>query len=79
MDAKYASCLLVSKGAEGAPEKCFIVQNQQLKENNQRLINVAIGYLGPKGEPTMVVTRPSPWRLVFFASAATRPCRFRCR
>lgn len=39
-------------------ELCFASQNQTVKDGKGRLIKVSIGYIGPKGEPTMVAMLP---------------------
>jgi len=39
-------------------ELCFASQNQTMKEGAGRLLKVSIGYIGPKGEPTIVAMLP---------------------
>lgn len=44
---------------EGADKDiCFAGQTQSMKEGGGRLIHVAVGYLGPKGESALVATVP---------------------
>jgi len=46
------------KGADKA-ERCFASQTQIAKEqNNARVLKISVGYLGPKGEPTVVLFVP---------------------
>lgn len=43
---------------DGKGERCFVAQDQVVKDSGQHLIKVAIGYFGVNGETTMVVTLP---------------------
>ncbi len=43
---------------EGAPERCFIVQDIALKESGQRLLQVAVGYPDEGTRPIAIVTVP---------------------
>ena len=39
-------------------QKCFATQNQVVTASGQRLVNINVGYLGPKGEAMVVVFLP---------------------
>jgi invasion protein IalB len=47
---------------ESAPDnampRCFIFQNLVLKQSGQRLVHVAVGYLGANGQAAAVITMP---------------------
>jgi invasion protein IalB len=53
---------------DGKSERCFVGQDQAIKESGQHLIRVAIGYFGANGEMSMVVTLPLGINLVVGAA-----------
>ena len=46
------------EGEEGAAERCVAFQNIVVTQSRQQLLTVAVGYLGPKGEPWVILTVP---------------------
>lgn len=42
----------------GDEERCFLFQNLMLKQGNQQLLNVAVGYLQNMDRPVVVLTLP---------------------
>ncbi len=46
------------EGGNGKAERCFAFQNIVYTQSGERLLTLAAGYLGPKGEPWIALTVP---------------------
>ncbi len=46
------------EGGDGGTERCVAFQNIVVTQSRQQLLTVAAGYLGPKGEPWVILTVP---------------------
>ena len=44
------------QGGDGTAERCFAFQNIVYTQSGERLVTLAAGYLGPKGEPWIALT-----------------------
>ncbi len=54
----FQDWMVKCEAAEGVPERCVAFQNIVVTQSRQQLLTVAVGYLGPKGEPWVVLTVP---------------------
>ncbi len=46
------------QGGDGTAERCFAFQNIVYTQSGERLVTLAAGYLGPKGEPWITLSVP---------------------
>lgn len=54
----FQDWMVKCEGAEGAAERCIAFQNIVVIESRQQLLVLAAGYLGPEGEPWIILTVP---------------------
>ncbi len=54
----FQDWMVKCEGRDGKAERCFAFQNIVITESGQRLLTLAAGYLGPKGEPWIILTVP---------------------
>ena len=54
----FQDWMIKCEGGEGVTERCVAFQNIVVTESRQQLLVLAAGYLGPKGEPWIVLTVP---------------------
>jgi invasion protein IalB len=54
----FQNWVIKCEGGEGVAGRCFAFQNIILTQSGQRLLTLAAGYLGPKGEPWILLTLP---------------------
>ncbi len=54
----FQDWMVKCEGGEGVTERCFAFQNIVVTESRQQLLVLAAGYLGPKGEPWVILTVP---------------------
>ncbi len=54
----FQDWMVKCEGGEGVAERCVAFQNIVVTQSRQQLLVLAAGYLGPKGEPWLVLTVP---------------------
>ena len=54
----FQDWMVKCEGGDGKAERCFAFQNIVYTQSGQRLLTLAAGYLGPKGEPWILLTLP---------------------
>ena len=54
----FQDWMVKCEASDGKAERCFAFQNIIITESGQRLLTLAAGYLGPKGEPWILLTLP---------------------
>ncbi len=54
----FQDWMIKCEGGEGATERCVAYQNIVVTQSRQQLLTIAVGYLGPQGEPWVILTVP---------------------
>ncbi len=54
----FQDWMVKCEGGNGKAERCFAFQNIVYTQSGERPLTLAAGYLGPKGEPWIVLTVP---------------------
>ena len=54
----FQDWMIKCEGGEDVTERCVAFQNIVVTQSRQQVLTVAVGYLGPQGEPWVILTVP---------------------